>query len=110
MGAPSFSSFHESTVLSFEVVDCLLRLVLQLETSGAVTKVITIVVEHLDRILVDGKPPEGALMEAPDGEVFSIAFSDDGFSMLVEWNDFLKRKSFVRFYLITGDNVIISSS
>ena len=107
MGTSDFS-FHEATVVGFARVDARIDLVLDDVLLGGFAHRVAVSVFDVASVAVDGRACDDHLMAAPDGEVLTLNVLDDGFDLIVEWNVFPTRQSFVRSYRLRGGRVSIS--
>ncbi len=100
--------FDEATVTGFCKYDAVLKLELEDVLVGEGRSDVVLTVEPVTNVFVEGELSNEPLMAAEDGEVISLELSDDGFVLVVEWNNFTPRRMFTKSYKIIGGNVSFS--
>lgn len=107
---PHKISFHEATVIAFQVHDGVLELKLTGVFTDEGTRDAEIFIFGVNRIEVDEVVTDGASMPLPDGEVLSLVLSHDCLDLLVEWNDFANRTSCTMSYKACGERLSVTLS
>lgn len=108
MSDPKQMRFHAATVVRFCRYDAVLALELEdVLVDGQKTRV-ALAVSQVSSVMIDGEIANAPLMAANDGEVLTLEISEDGLSLIVEWNNFRHGKSFIRSYRVAGGKVSIS--
>lgn len=103
-------SFHESTVTKFLVVKNNFVIGLEGVLTDCLSDKVEIIVEDISKILIDSVLVVGEFIKAPykDGEVLMLESSEKKIFILIEWNDFYLRESFIQSYEIKGNKIIKS--
>jgi hypothetical protein len=105
---PQKISFHEATIIAFQMNDGTLELKLTGVFTDEGARDIEIFISGVNHIEVDGEVADSASMPFPDGEVLSLALSHDSLSLLVEWNDFSNRTSCTMSYEVCGESLSVT--
>lgn len=100
--------FHESTVVRFCRYDSTLELTVEDVFVDGKKSQVTLMVSPVSSVMVDGERSDAPLMEASDGEILVLEISENSFSLIVEWNDFSRKKSFIKSYIVHGGKVSVS--
>lgn len=101
-------SFHEATVARFCRDNSAVELELEDVLIDGVKSRLMLTVFSVISITVDGEPSSSSLMESEDGEVLTLDVGASRISIIIEWNDFSRKKSFTKAYEIRGGDVSIS--
>jgi len=100
--------FHEATVVRFYRYDAAIELELEdVLVDGEKSRVV-LTVSPASSVMVDGDLSNAPLMAADDGEILTLEISGDVLSLIIEWNDFSRRKSFTKSYRVSGGEIAVS--
>lgn len=108
MNNPKNMSFHEATVVRFLRRDSVLELELEDVLVGDLKLRVILSVSPVFSVETDSVSSNIQLMEADDGEVLTLEFSNHNMLLIVEWNDFSLKKSFTRSYQVVGGGISVS--
>jgi len=101
-------SFHESTVRSFSKEDSSIKLELEDVNYNAEKIKVCVNFTHVQNIIADQSPQNYVSMECPDGEVLTLEITDREALLIIEWNNFSTKESFIKSYKITADNISLT--
>ena len=108
MSAPKQMGFHEATVVRFCKYDAVLELELEdVLVDGQKARVVLKVLP-VSSVMIDGELSNAPLMAADDGEILTLEMSENALSLIIEWNDFSRRKSFTKSYRVLGGEISVS--
>lgn len=99
---PERMSFHEATITKFCRHDATVEIRLEDVLVDGLKSQVILKISPVASVMIDSELSDSYLMEAGDGEILSLEISDDGISMIIEWNDFSQGKSFTKVYKISG--------
>jgi hypothetical protein len=102
---PLHCQFHEATIVRFERSESGMEFELDDVLVGRRRARCVIHVWPPLRFVAPQTLPHGNLMEAADGEVLTLVVSGNNLRLVVEWNDFASKKSFVRSYDVVGEAI-----
>ena len=102
--------FHEATVAEFFIKEKKLMLCLEDVDTGSSSNEVQIIVNNIFEILVDDLVEnKGSIkMIYDDAEVLTLELFENGFFLLVEWNDFKNKQSLTKAYKILGDRLTVN--
>jgi hypothetical protein len=100
-------NFHESTLSSLKMRGSKLVLKLEdVEVSGKKSEM-TIQASPIMSLTIDGEPSDTIVMEAEDGEVLSLSYTNNCLSMIVEWHNFSSSLIRTRSYKVVAEEILI---
>lgn len=109
MNVPESFSFHEADVLRFFRIDYSIRLELSgfyLDDNDPYQAVVEVFGVH--RIEIDNEVSTSELMAAEDGEVLTLEKTASSLYVIIEWNTWSPRRSFIHSYRVFGETVRVS--
>lgn len=101
--------FHEATVVGFSKKGESVELVLDGVLTDEGHLQVALIVSQVSSVLIDDTPCSVPFMAAEDGEVLSLEVSNGSLNVIIEWNDFLNRRSFTKSYVIVGKEISLYS-
>lgn len=108
MSASKQMGFHEATVVRFCRYDAVVELELEDVLVDGQKSQVTLMVSQVSSVMIDGDLSNAPLMDADDGEILTLEMSGNTLSLIIEWRDFSRRKSFTKSYRVLGDKVSVS--
>jgi hypothetical protein len=100
-------SFHDSTVVGFTGNSHCIELTIEDTLISDSNKDIILRISNFDSFLVNEQ--EGVpSMETEEGEILDLLLIDDCIVLIIEWNDYISKRSHIKKYKIKGGNVSIS--
>lgn len=100
-------NFHEASVVRFCKSDEGIELQLDNVLVGGERRRVILNISPVFSMKIDGEMSSAPLMAADDGEILTLEMSEQAVSLVIEWNDFSNKKSFVRSYQLLGRKVSV---
>lgn len=111
MGVSRHIEFEGATVVRFNIRDSSLELEMKdvvLDGQRARGSRAVVTVSPASKIEIDGDISNVVVMAANDGEIIDLEITDNSLLLIIEWNDFSRRKSFTKSYRVLGENISVS--